>query len=120
VVAWEAVDGSVVPDVLLAPIQALQATLRPATARTMRSIGRPRQGTKQMQVLAMLRRPEGVTVVQIAEAMHWQPHTVHAFLTGLGKKGISINAQRVEPVSPDKTGRKSRYSVYHAADAFAG
>jgi hypothetical protein len=35
-----------------------------------RAIGarKPREGTKQQQVLAMLRRPEGATVAQIAAA----------------------------------------------------
>ncbi|WP_431266844.1 DUF3489 domain-containing protein [Dankookia sp. P2] len=41
---------------------------------------KPREGTKQQQVLAMLRRPEGATVVQIAEATGWQTHTVRGFL----------------------------------------
>ena len=44
---------------------------------------RPREGTKQGQVLALLRRPEGATVAQIAEATGWAPHTVRGFFAGL-------------------------------------
>ena len=35
---------------------------------------KPREGTKQEQVLAMLRRPEGATVAQIADATGWALH----------------------------------------------
>jgi hypothetical protein len=40
---------------------------------------KPREGTKQEVVLAMLRRPEGATVAQIAEATGWAQHTVRGF-----------------------------------------
>jgi hypothetical protein len=33
---------------------------------------KPREGTKQEQVLAMLRRPKGATVAQVAEATGWR------------------------------------------------
>ena len=36
--------------------------------------GKARQGTKQAQLIAMLRRPEGATIAQIVEATGWQPH----------------------------------------------
>ena len=49
-----------------------------------------REGTKQEQVLAMLRRPEGATVAQIAEAMAWAPHTVRGYFAGLKRKGMSV------------------------------
>lgn len=41
--------------------------------------GAPREGAKQEQVLAMLRRPGGATVVQIAEATGWAQNTVRGF-----------------------------------------
>ncbi|MBL6081569.1 DUF3489 domain-containing protein [Belnapia sp. T18] len=47
---------------------------------------KPREGTKQQQVLAMLRRPEGATVAQIAEATGWQAHTVRGSFAGLKKR----------------------------------
>jgi hypothetical protein len=45
-----------------------------------------REGTKQEQVLAMLRRPEGATVAQIAEATGWAQHTVRGFFAGLKRR----------------------------------
>jgi predicted transcriptional regulator len=42
-------------------------------------------------VLAMLRRPEGATVAQIAEATGWAQHTVRGFFAGLKKRqGITV------------------------------
>jgi len=37
-----------------------------------------KQSSKQGAVIAMLRRPEGATVDEIASAMGWQRHTVRA------------------------------------------
>lgn len=54
-----------------APMEALRTLLAGKPARAPRDSAaprKPREGTKQEQVLAMLRRPEGATVAQIAEA----------------------------------------------------
>ena len=74
---------------------------------------KPREGTKQQAVLAMLRRTEGATVAQIAEATGWASHTVRGFLAGLKKKGIQvITLERVRMVGPNKDGAKGSYTVY--------
>jgi hypothetical protein len=67
----------------------------------------------------MLRRPEGATVAQIAEATRWQAHTVRGFFAGLKKRqGVAIEVlERVRQVGPDKAGAKGSYSVYRTADA---
>lgn len=76
---------------------------------------KPREGTKQEAVLAMLRRPEGATVAQIAEATGWQQHTVRGFFAGLKKRqGIEVQVlERVRQVGPNKEGAKGSYSIYH-------
>ncbi|WP_426959919.1 DUF3489 domain-containing protein [Muricoccus radiodurans] len=62
---------------------------------------RPREGTKQQAVLALLRRPEGATIAQVQDATGWAQHTCHSFLTGLTKKGISVTVlERVRQVGP--------------------
>jgi hypothetical protein len=61
---------------------------------------RPRAGTrpdsKQARMIAMLKRPEGATVEQIAEAMHWRRHTVRGAMAGALKKklGLTITSEK--------------------------
>src|SRR4051794_2149809 len=91
-------------------------------ARPVRDPGTPRklrEGTKQQQVLAMLRRPEGATVAQIAEATGWQAHTVRGFFAGRKKRqGISVEAaERVRQVGPGKDGSNGSYTAYRIAEA---
>jgi Protein of unknown function (DUF3489) len=80
---------------------------------------KPREGTEQQQVLAMLRRPEGATVAQIMEATGWQAHTVRGFFAGLKKRqGLAVEAvERVRQVGPGKEGAKGSYTVYRLAEA---
>jgi predicted ArsR family transcriptional regulator len=76
---------------------------------------KPREGTKQEAVLTMLRRAEGATVAQIAEAMGWATHTVRGFLAGLKKKGVTVAVlERVRQVGPNREGAKGSFSVYQA------
>ncbi len=101
-------------------IDALRAMLAGKPARAAREPGAPRtprQGTKQEAVLAMLRRPEGATVAQIAEATGWAPHTVRGFFAGLKKRqGIEVQVlERVRQVGPNKEGARGSYTVYHIA-----
>jgi predicted transcriptional regulator len=66
----------------------------------------------------MLRRPEGATVVQIAEATGWAQHTVRRFFAGLKKRqGITVeNVERIRQVGPNKQGAKGSYTVYRVAE----
>jgi protein gp37 len=84
-------------------------------AKQMAGARKPREGTKQEAVLAMLRRPEGATVAQIAEATGWAPHTVRGFFAGLKKRqGITVEVrERVRQVGPNKEGARGSYTVYH-------
>jgi Protein of unknown function (DUF3489) len=79
----------------------------PAPASRTTGPRKPREGTKQQQVLGMLGRREGATVAQIAEATGWQAHTVRGFFTGLKKRGIEVSVLgRVRQVGPGKEGAK--------------
>ena len=42
--------------------------------------------SKQTEVIAMLRRPEGATVDEVASAMGWQRHTVRGLFSGTLKR----------------------------------
>jgi biotin operon repressor len=77
----------------------------------------PREGTKQARVLAMLRRIDGASGPQIAEATGWNSNTVRGFLAGLKKKGFTIEAlERVRMVGPNKEGAKGSYTVYRIGE----
>ena len=103
-------------------VTALRAALEGKAARLLRDPAaprKPREGTKQQQVLDLLRRQEGTTIAQIIDATGWQPHTVRGFLAGLKKRrGIAIEVlDRVRQVGPNKQGSKGSYSIYRIADA---
>ena len=70
-------------------------------------------------MLALLRRPEGASVAQIAEATGWQAHTVRGFFAGLKKRqGLAVEAaERIRQVGPDKQGAKGSYTIYRIAEA---
>src|SRR6185437_14189019 len=51
---------------------------------------RPRADTKQAQMIEMLRRPEGVTIDEIAGATGWQRHTVRGAIAGALKKKLGL------------------------------
>ena len=46
--------------------------------------------SKQDAVIAMLQRPEGATVDEIASAMGWQRHTVRGLFSGALKKKLGL------------------------------
>jgi len=102
-----------------APMEALRALLAGKSARVdreLRAPRKPRLGTKQEQVLAMLRRPEGAAVAQIGEATGWAQHTVRGFFAALRRKGHSIEVKsRERMVDPNKTGAKGSFTIYALA-----
>jgi hypothetical protein len=59
---------------------------------------KPRTGTKQEAVIAMLRTPEGATIEEIIAATNWAGHTTRGFLSGALKKklGLEVTSERVE------------------------
>ena len=57
-----------------------------------------RRPSKQDEVIAMLRRPEGATVAEVASATGWQRHTVRGVFSGTLKKklGLTLAAAKEE------------------------
>ena len=74
----------------------------------------PRGGTKQAQMIELLRRSEGATVEQIAAGTGWQHHTIRGAISGALKKklGLNVEATRTREVGPNKTGAKGSSTVY--------
>jgi len=77
----------------------------------------PRAGTKQAQMIELLKRPQGATVEQIAAATGWQHHTIRGAISGALKKklGLTVEATRTREVGPNKTGAKRSSTVYRIA-----
>ncbi len=73
-----------------------------------RASGGKRTGTKQDQLIAMLRSPEGVTVDQVVKSLDWQPHTARGAISGAIKKklGLKVVSEKVD----------GRGRVYRIAD----
>jgi hypothetical protein len=121
--AWddEAIREGDMIGALDAPMEALRDALARKPGRPMREPGsppRPREGTKLMAVLAMLRRPEGATVAQVGEATGWVRDTVCGFFAGLKKKGNTVEgAERIRQVGPNRAGSRRSYTIYRMAGA---
>ncbi len=64
--------------------------------------------TKEAQVTALLRRPQGVTLAQIGERTGWQAHSIRGFFAGALKKRRGLQ------VTSEKTGNGER--LYRLAD----
>ena len=67
---------------------------QPATAKERK----PREGTKQSQMIDLLRRPKGATLAEIVEATGWQQHTIRGAIAGALKKklGLTITSEKDE------------------------
>jgi hypothetical protein len=87
--AQEGRDRAALIDQLWAAIEALPDPEPPSDAK------RP---SKQDEVIAMLRRPEGATVDDVANATGWQRHTVRGVFSGTLKKrlGLTIASAKEE------------------------
>jgi hypothetical protein len=98
------------------PAKTGSAAKRKARGARAPSAGKPtpRAGTKQAQMIEMLKRPEGATVEQIAAATGWQHHTIRGAISGALKKklGLTVEATRTREVGPNKTGAKGSSTVY--------
>ena len=54
----------------------------------------PRAGSKQAQIIGLMQRKNGATLDDMVEVTGWLPHTTRAALTGLRKKGYTIERAR--------------------------
>ena len=59
----------------------------------------PPRKTKIGKVIALLEREKGATLDEMVKATGWLPHTTRAALTGLKKKGHSIERDKRDDVT---------------------
>ena len=78
------------------------ATVVPEQAQSKTS---KRQNSKQAQVIAMLRMPEGVTIPQICATTGWQQHTVRGLFSGVFKKKLGLTIISIKTEAGDRAYR---------------
>ncbi len=74
----------------------MQTTKRPASSMKTaieKAAAKPRE-TKIGKVIALLDRKDGATLDEMVEATGWLPHTTRAALTGLKRKGHTIERDK--------------------------
>ena len=94
---------------LAGPMERLRAVLAKPTraARDPGAPRKPREGTKREKVLAMLRRPEGATVAQIARPPAGRRTRCGASSPGSRRRASTVAVlERVRQVGPNKDGRQ--------------
>lgn len=74
--------------------------------QTQEKPARTRDNSKQAQVIAMLKRPEGTTIAQICSATGWQAHTVRGTFAGAFKKKLGLDI-----TSTKESGRERVYRI---------
>ena len=57
-----------------------------------------RDGTKLATIVAMLRRPKGASIEEMAKATGWQLHSVRGLISGAIKKklGLAVASEQVD------------------------
>jgi len=77
------------------PARTKRVTKTKATATKASTI---RAESKQSQLIAMLKRPDGATIAEVVEALTWQPHTVRGVMSGALKKklGLKVESEKVD------------------------
>jgi predicted transcriptional regulator len=65
--------------------------------------------SKPQQILDLLNRDCGATLVELATLANWLPHSIRAYLTSLKKKGHVIDS--------DKVGGVRRYRLSSSPEA---
>ena len=76
-----------------------------ATAQAEKPAPRTRADSKQAQVVAMLKRPEGATIAQICTVTGWQQHTVRGTFAGAFKKKLGLAITSAKPEGGERVYR---------------
>lgn len=101
-IAAEGYDALGVPRKAPISTEVLNKVIEAAEAQQPRT----RDNSKQAQVIAMLRRPEGATIAQICEATGWKQHTVRGTFAGTFKKKLGL-----EITSTKESGGERLYRI---------
>ncbi|MFZ1963966.1 MAG: DUF3489 domain-containing protein [Roseiarcus sp.] len=90
-------DSQVQPTKAAAQAAAVEPADRPASSQNAAPVSTaaaPRAGSKLAEVVGLLCREGGASIDELIVATDWLPHTTRAALTGLRKRGYSIERRR--------------------------
>ncbi len=59
--------------------------------------------TKHQQVIDLLSQDNGASLEDLSAVANWLPHSMRAFLSGLKKKGYTINSDKTDGVRRYRT-----------------
>ena len=62
-------------------------------------------GSKQTDVIDMLRRPQGATISAIMQTTGWQQHSVRGFFAGVVRKKLALTLASEKPNDGDRVYR---------------
>jgi hypothetical protein len=67
---------------------------------------RMREGTKQAALMALLKKPQGASLSEMAQVSGWQAHTLRGFIAGSLKKkrGLAVTSEKAP-------GQERRYRI---------
>lgn len=71
----------------------------PKAQHSAASVAAAETPSRQSQLLALIQREQGATIVEIVAATGWLPHTARAAISGLRKRGHDIQGERKDGVS---------------------
>lgn len=77
--------------------RATKASAKPSAPKA--SVSRSKEPSKIEKVLSLLKRSGGATLAELVQATGWLPHTTRAALTGLKKKGHTIERTKTDGLS---------------------
>jgi hypothetical protein len=71
---------------------------KPAKPATTKETTPPRAESKGAKILALIRRPKGATLAELAKLTGWQNHSIRGYLSGtVGKKmGLTVESTKRE------------------------
>ena len=72
-------------------------TTKAATKRKAARSAPSPTGSKQSQLIALLRSPAGSTIEQMTELTGWQPHTVRGTISGVLRKRLGLQVSSELP-----------------------
>ena len=104
-------SGSETPKAVEAKAKVGRAKAIAAKASASSEARLPRDGSKISEVINLLEHENGATIEEIVKATGWLPHTTRAALTGLRKRGFTIEKRERE------TGSRSNAIVSKQAAA---